>query len=146
MHQVFLFAGIAAIGNAIFVFGQRSAGSTANPFIYMAGAILVCLILFVASSVVYGGEGRGDYMLRNWIPIVIGGVGFFITFVGFFLMYSRVGANSYTVYATLSILTTSVGVGLLIFREDFNAYHVGAIAFAILAVCCFGYGQYKLNS
>ena len=146
MHQVFLYAGMAAIGNAIFVFAQRSAGSTANPFVFMAGAILVCLVLFVAATIIYGGEGRGDYLLANAGPVVLGGVGFFITFVGFFLMYSRVGANSYTVYATLSILTTSVGVGLFIFRENFNAYHIGAIVFAVLAVCCFGYGQYKLNS
>ena len=104
----------------------------------MAGAILICLIPFVSATLIHGGEGRAACLKRNWIPILIGGVGFFVTFIGFFLMYSRVGANSYTVYATLSILTTSAGVGLVIFREDFNVFHIGAILLAILAVCCFG--------
>lgn len=146
MYNVFMYAGIAAFGNAIFVFGQRSASATTNPFVYMSGAILTCLVMFIAATLIYGGENRIDYLTRNVIPVLIGGVGFFVTFVGFFLMYSRVGANSYTVYATLSILTTSVGVGLVIFREDYNLYHMIAICMAILSVCFFGYGQFKLKS
>ena len=145
MYKVFIFAGIAALGNAIFVYGQRSAAVSPNPFLYMAGAILVCMLLFLLATLFSGGEQRSTYLIDNSLPIIIGGVGFFITFVGFYLMYSRVGANSYTVYATLSILTTSVGVGLIIFREPFNQYHVIAMGLAILAVCFFGFGQYKLN-
>lgn len=144
MYKVFIFAGIAALGNAIFVYGQRSAAVSPNPFLYMAGAILICMLLFLVATLVSGGEERISYLADNSLPIIIGGIGFFITFVGFYLMYSRVGANSYTVYAILSILTTSVGVGLVIFREPFNQYHVIAMSLAILAVCFFGYGQYKL--
>ena len=146
MYKVFIFAGIAALGNAIFVYGQRSAAVSPNPFLYMSGAILVCLLLFLIATLFSGGSDKLTYLSKNSWPVIIGGVGFFITFVGFYLMYSRVGANSYTVYATLSILTTSVGVGLLIFREPFNQYHVIAMGLAILAVCFFGFGQYKLNA
>ena len=145
MYKVFIFAGIAALGNAIFVYGQRSASVSPNPFLYMSGAILVCLLLFLLATLVSGNNEKLEYLSKNSLPVIIGGVGFFITFVGFYLMYSRVGANSYTVYATLSILTTSVGVGLLIFREPFNQYHVIAMGLAILAVCFFGYGQFKLT-
>lgn len=145
VYKVFIFAGIAAIGNAIFVYGQRSAAVSPNPFLYMSGAILVCLLLFLLATLFSGHGEKTTYLSNNTVPIIIGGVGFFITFVGFYLMYSRVGANSYTVYATLSILTTSVGVGLLVFREPFNQYHVIAMALAILAVCFFGYGQYRLH-
>ena len=60
-------------------------------------------------------------------------------------MYTRVGASSYTVYATLSILTTSVAVGMLIFRESFNVYHIVSIVLAVLAVIAFGYGQSVVN-
>ena len=146
MYKVFIFAGIAAIGNAIFVYGQRSATVSPNPFLYMTGAILVCLLLFLLATLLSADGEKSTYLSNNALPIVIGGIGFFITFVGFYLMYSRVGANSYTVYATLSILTTSVGVGLFVFREPFNQYHIIAMALAILAVCFFGSGQYRLHN
>jgi drug/metabolite transporter (DMT)-like permease len=144
MVKVLLFAGLAAIGNAIFVYGQRSAGVSPNPFLYMAGAVFFCSIMFVAASILFTGENKITYVVDNWRPILIGAVGFFITFVGFYLMYSRVGANSYVVYATLAILTTSVGVGMVIFREPFNIYHLIAVCLAILSVCFYGYGQSRM--
>ncbi len=146
MYKIFIFAGIAALGNAIFVYGQRSAAVSPNPYLYMTAAISVCLIMFITATLISNGGQRASYMSNNMLPIIIGGVGFFITFVGFYLMYSRVGANSYMVYACLSILTTSVGVGMIIFREPFNHYHLIAMIFAILAVCFFGYGQFRLNN
>ena len=145
MSKVFIFAGIAALGNAIFVYGQRSAAVSPNPYLYMTGAIFVCLIMFVSATLISSSGERSSYLTNNLIPIIIGGIGFFITFVGFYLMYSRVGANSYMVYASLSILTTSVGVGMIIFREPFNQYHVLSVLFAVVAVCFFGYGQIRLK-
>ena len=62
-------------------------------------------------------------------------------FIGFYLLYSQYGAVYYVVYAVLSIITTSVGVGILIFREPFNPYQVGALILAILAIVLFSYGQ-----
>lgn len=134
------------MGNAVFVYGQRSAAVSPNPYLFMSAAIFVCLIMFVMATLISNGGRLLNYVSNNMLPIIIGGVGFFITFVGFYLMYSRVGANSYVVYACLSILTTSVGVGMIIFREPFNQYHLIAMIFAILAVCFFGYGQFRLNS
>ncbi len=145
MYKIILFAGLAAVGNAIFVYGQRSASVSTNPFLYMAGAVLICSMMFVAASFLSGGDNDTAYVIDNWWPILIGAVGFFITFTGFYLMYSRVGANSYAVYATLSILTTSVGVGMVIFREPFNLYHLVAVCLAVLSVCFYGYGQSQLN-
>ena len=145
MHKVLLFAGLAAIGNAIFVYGQRSGTVSSNPFLFMAGAVTFCALLFIGASLLFGGNDNLTYLRVNWKAILIAAVGFFITFVGFYLMYSRVGASSYTVYATLSILTTSVVVGLLVFREPFNAYHVAAIFLAILAVVFYGYGQTQIG-
>ena len=65
MHKVFLFAGLAAIGNAIFVYGQRSSTISANPFIYMFGAILVCLIMFATATWLSGGNDRMAYLDNN---------------------------------------------------------------------------------
>lgn len=146
MSKIFIFAGIAALGNAIFVYGQRSATISPNPYLYMTAAIFVCWVMFISATLIANSGELRDYLSTNVQAVIIGGVGFFITFVGFYLMYSRIGANSYVVYACLSILTTSVGVGMIIFREPFNLYHLIAIFFAILAVCFFGYGQFKLHS
>jgi drug/metabolite transporter (DMT)-like permease len=144
IYKVLIFAGLAAIGNAVYVFGQRSAVVSSNPFLFMAGAITLCAIMFLTASLLSGTGTTTDYLKQNWWPIVISAIGFFITFIGFYLMYSRVGAHSYTVYAVLSVLTTSVGVGMIIFREPFNFYHVISICFALLAVCFYGYGQFKI--
>lgn len=146
ISKVLIFAGIAALGNAIYVYGQRLAVVSVNPYLFMAGAVTLCAFMFVAASLVSGTGTTTDYLKQNWWPIAISAVGFFITFIGFYLMYSRVGANSYTVYAVLSILTTSVGVGMIIFREPINLYHVLSILFALLAVGFYGYGQFKIAS
>lgn len=146
ISKVLMFAGIAAVGNAIYVFGQRSAGVSSNPFLFMAGAVTLCALLFVTASLLSGSGTMTLYLKQNWWPVMISAFGFFITFIGFYLMYSRVGAHSYTVYAVLSILTTSVGVGIVVFREPFNVYHVLAVLFAVLAVGFYGFGQLKVSS
>ena len=146
IFKVLVFSGIAALGNAIYVYGQRSAVVSSNPFLFMAGAVTLCAFMFVIASLLSGTSTTTIYLKQNYWPITISAVGFFITFIGFYLMYSRVGANSYTVYAVLSILTTSVGVGMIIYREPINLYHVISILFALLAVGFYGYAQFKITS
>ena len=75
------------------------------------------------------------------LSVITSGVGFLITFIGFYLLYSQFGAVYYVVYAVLSIITTSLVVGVLIFREPFNAYQAAALVLAILAIALFSYGQ-----
>lgn len=141
MPKALLFAGIAAIGNALFVYGQRRAATANNPFIFMTGAVLVCSILFVAVSMIFRTREEISYLSSNLPSVIISGFGFFITFIGFYLLYSQYGAVYYVVYAVLSIITTSVGVGILIFREPINLYQVGALVLAVLAIVLFSYGQ-----
>lgn len=143
MNHPLLYALLAAVGNAIYVYGQRGAAVPGNPFLFVAGAVAVCLVLFVAAGLVYRTPGDGRYLAENWGMILIGGTGFFITFVGFFLLYSTYGASQYSLYAVLSILTTSIGVGLVIFREPFNLYQVGGTVLAILAIVLFTCGRTK---
>ena len=143
MSHPLLFALLAAVGNAIYVYRQRGAVVPANPFLFVAGAVTVCLVLFVAASLVYRTPEDGQYISDNWGMIAIGGVGFFITFVGFFLLYSNFGASQYSLYAVLSILTTSIGVGVFVFREPVNMYQVAGTVLAILAIVLFTYGRTK---
>ena len=146
IYKVIIYAGLAAIGNAIFVFGQRSSTVSSNPFLFMTGAVTLCAIMFIVASTLSDNSQTTVYLKQNAWPIIIAAIGFFITFIGFYLMYSRVGAHSYTVYAVLSILTTSVFVGMVIFRESFNGYHLASIGLAVLAVFFYGYGQLKMAS
>ncbi len=141
MLKPLAFALLAAFGNALFVFGQRGAAPGANPFAFTLGAVLVCAALFAVAALVYRTSGDPAYVAANGWQIAAGGVGFFVTFVGFFLLYSSFGATYYALYAALSILTTSFGVGVLIYREPLNAYQIAAIVLAIAAVVLFTYGR-----
>jgi len=143
MLKPLLFATLAAVGNAIYVYGQRGVTPPQNPFLYVFGATAVCLILLAVASLVYRTIGDVTYISGNLGMIGIGGLGFFLTFVGFFLLYSNYGASQYTLYAVISILTTSLGVGVLIYREDFNVYKIAAMALAIAAIVLFAYGNSK---
>lgn len=141
MFKALLFAGIAAVGNALFVYGQRGV-SSASPFLFMLGACATSTLLFAVGALVSGGGGSiGEYMVANSKNILVCGVGFFVTFFGFFLLYTRFGASYYIVYAVLAIITTSIGVGVLVFREPFNAYHALALVFAILSIGLYGFGH-----
>ena len=143
MMQPLLFATLAAIGNALFVYGQRGASASPNPFLFVCGATALCLTMFLIASFLYRTPGDGNYMTENWGMIVISGVGFFLTFVGFFLLYNNYGASQYSLYAVISILTTSVGVGIIIYREPVNAYQIAGILMAIASIVLFTYGRSK---
>lgn len=145
MGYAVIFAGIAAIGNAVFVLGQRGNGPSRNPFLFTFGAVFVCALIFFLAALWCRTSDDVDFIARNYTRIVISGIGFFITFLGFFLLYSRFGASYYIIYAVLSILTTSIGVGALYYKEPFNIYHAAAMLLAILSIALFSYGQYKAH-
>ena len=107
----------------------------------MTSAVVVCLVLFVIATLAFLTRQELDYLSNNLMSIVISGAGFFVTFVGFHLLYSRYGAVYYVVYAVLSIITTSIGVGIFIFNEPFNYYQFGALILALLAIIMFTFGQ-----
>lgn len=120
MYKVFLFTGIVTLDYAIIVNSQSSASVSPNPFLYMSGAVSVRLVLFLLAAILFDSEAKKDYLTANLIPVPNRGVGFFIILVGFTPIYSRASANRYTVYATLTFLTGSVGAGIVIFREMIN--------------------------
>jgi len=143
MLKPLLFATLAAVGNAFFVYGQRGVTPSPNPFLFVLGAIVTCLLLFMVAAFIYRSAGDAAYVGANLGMIAFSGLGFFLTFVGFFLLYNNYGAAQYTLYAVISILTTSLGVGVLIYKEDFNIYKVAAMVLAIGAIALFTYGNTK---
>jgi drug/metabolite transporter (DMT)-like permease len=145
MIRAVIFAGIASIGNALFVFGQRGVEPSKNPFLFTCGAVLVCFLIFLPAAMYCHTPGDVPFLMQNFSKILISGIGFFITFFGFFLLYSRFGASYYIIYAVLSILTTAIGVGVLYYKEPFNPYHAGAMILAVLSIVLYSYGQYKAH-
>lgn len=135
---------LAAAGNGLFAFGQRKAEVVANPFLFILSALLVCAVAFGVSMPFMPAVDGLAYLRRNWPWALVSGAGFYFTFLGFYFLYSRFGASHYALYAVLSILTTSVLVGIVIMREQINGFHLAAIACALLTVLLFAIGQSRL--
>ncbi len=143
MLQPLLFATLAAVGNAIFVYGQRGVTPPDNPFLFVGGAVLACLAFFCAAGLVAKTPNDAIYAATNWKMMILSGFGFFLTFVGFFLLYNKFGASQYSLYAVISILTTSIGVGVFVYRESINSYQIAATVLAVAAIALFTYGKAK---
>jgi drug/metabolite transporter (DMT)-like permease len=132
-----LFALIAAVGNAAFAISQKRSIGIANPLLFIALSASIATLLAVAFSPVFG-KWTGASLSRSQVLVaLLGGVGLFLTYLGFNLLYTRYGATSYVLYAVLSIITTTVIVGKILDREPWNIYHWAAVFSAVLAVIFF---------
>ena len=136
-----LLASLSAVGNALFAFGQKRSEVSENPFIFLIFTLCVCLFLFSVTAALMPKVSLQDYLSRNIRWIAVSGMGFYMTFTGFYFLYTRFGASYYLLYAVLSILTTSIVVGVLYFKESFNIYHGLAVVAAIATVVLFSLGQ-----
>lgn len=137
----FFFASVSAIGNAIFAFGQKRAEVSSNPLAFLIISITVCLVLFIVSFPFMPKIAFAEYIKNNYPWALVSGIGFFFTFIGFFFLYTHFGASYYAVYAVLSIITTSIFVGIVLYKEPFNIYHALAVCCAIATILLFALGQ-----
>lgn len=143
IFKALLFACLAAVGNAIFVFGQKKSIPNNNPFIFLTLSLALCVFYLVGSTLSSPLPDVKDYLTNNWKAIVITGTGLFITYLGFYFLYSRFGASYYIIYAVASIITTAIIVGVIVLHEPFNIYYLLSILSAILTIALFFIGQYK---
>jgi len=141
MLRPLLFALFAAVGNALFVYGQRSSAPSHNPFLFMFCAIAVCGCIFLVAVLSWQTPGNMEYIAANLPSILVSSLGFFVTFLGFYLLFSNYGASQYALYAVLAILTTSLGVGVLVFREPLSIYQWIAMALAVVTIALWTYGR-----
>lgn len=137
------FALIAATGNAFFVIGQKKALALANPFTFISISAIFCVLLTLLSAPLFGAPKYSEVLRVNGIWAIVSGFGLFLTYLGFNLLYSSFGASSYILYAVLSILSTTLIVSGLIFKETFNLYHWLALLSAIITVTLFSIGNSK---
>jgi drug/metabolite transporter (DMT)-like permease len=105
---------------------------------------LSCIVLLTIASLFFPRTNIKEYLSDNYKTILITGVGLFITYIGFYLLYSRFGASYYILYAVLSIVTTSIIVGVVYFREGFNIYYALSILSSIFTILFFYLGKYKV--
>ena len=136
-----LFAMIAALGNAMFAAGQKKALIQESTFSFIVLAALVCVTLTSLAAPLLGPTHYERELRQNGWWAVLSGAGLFLTYLGFNLLYTHYGTSHYILYAVLSIITTSILVGVVLFRENFNVFHWLAFGCSILAVVLFSMGN-----
>ena|SRR6266481_304413 len=139
--KALIFALIAAVGNALFVFGQKKSSVAGNPFLFLMLSLCVGILLLAIASLFFPKPNYSEYFRDNYNYILITGTGIFITYVGFYYLYAKFGASYYILYAILSIVTTSIIVGVLIFKETFNIFYLLSILSAVLTIVLFFFGK-----
>lgn len=140
-YLLLIYALIAAIGNAFFAYGQKKA-TVSNSLLFVALSAVVCTIITFSIMPLLQKDIKFIPLIKeNWQMIIISGFGLSLTYIGFNLLYSNFGASSYIYYAVLSIITTSIIVGIVIFREKINIYHVISIFTAIITIALFTIGN-----
>lgn len=138
------FATIAAVGNALFALGQKKSVGVENGLLFVALSALMAFFFAFCLAPLTGVFNVGDTVKGNWQALFLSGVGLFFTYLGFNLLYSKYGVSQYVLYAVISIITTTIFVGVWWLKEPLNSYHKLAIVLAILAVFLFSIGQSKL--
>ena len=79
MLRPFLIALFAAAGNALFAYCQRTAATSANPFLYLACTLTFGCGLCIAAMLAWQTPGHGAYAASNAVYILLGGAGLFMT-------------------------------------------------------------------
>ena len=137
------FATIAACGNAMFALGQKNSAGVQNGIFFVGLSATVAVVLAFIFAPMIGTLDVESTLRDNWKALLLSGIGLFLTYLGFNLLYSRYGVSHYILYAVLSIITTTIIVGIFWLKEPVNIYHIVAIGLAIVSVILFSIGQSK---
>lgn len=140
-----LFALTAAVGNALFALGQKQSAAVGNGLAFVACSALLAMVLALASAPLVGPPAYAMVLRDHFLAIVLSGVGLYLTYLGFNLLYSKYGASYYILYAVLSIVTTAILLGVFWLKEPFNLYHKLALVCAMATVILFSMGQGRVQ-
>jgi drug/metabolite transporter (DMT)-like permease len=136
-----LFATIAAIGNALFALGQKQSSDVDNGLLFVSLCGFTAGLIALAVSPLIKTPNVVAVLQNHWGSLLLCGFGLFLTYLGFNLLYSHFGTAPYVLYAVISIITTTLIVGIWWLREPVNAFHWGAILASVVAVVLFSLGQ-----
>jgi drug/metabolite transporter (DMT)-like permease len=137
----FSFALLAAVGNAIFVLASRKVAPSSSPFLFIILSLIVTLISLFLLSLFFPKTDLLRFASENGKWIAFSGIGLAITYIGFYYLYSRFGATYYILYAILSFITTSIIVGIILLKENFNLYFVFSILSILASLYLFYLGK-----
>ncbi|BDD03487.1 hypothetical protein AUTU_09700 [Aureibacter tunicatorum] len=121
-----------AFANALFAFGQKKANTHENPFLFAFYTLLTCCMIFFVLLQFFPKTDVVNYAKINYKWILASAIGYCATFSGFLFLYKSYGTSYYTLYAVLSILTTSILLGIIYFKEEFNIYYL------LSSICAIG--------
>jgi len=141
IFEPLLFATIASIGNAMFALGQKKAIGLENPLAFVVLTLIIALPLTMLFTEYLGNPNYNLIVKKYNLWIIISGIGLFLIYIGLNLLYSKGSATSYILYATISIITTSIILGGIILKEDLNIYHWSSICISIIAIILFSIGN-----
>jgi len=117
-----VFATIAAVGNAMFALGQKKSANVENGLLFVGLSAIIAVIFAIIFAPLVGTFEIGNVLKENWKSVLLSGLGLFLTYLGFNLLYSRYGASQYALYAVISIITTTIIVGMFWLKEPVNVY------------------------
>ena len=127
---------LVGAGSIPYVYGFKKAFSV-NPFIYVGMCNIFCGIVLLIISFVYGGIGK-QYLAKNWIPLIMAGLGLVVANAANYFVVTRFGASFWLLSSLFMMLIPSFIVGYLIFKENCNVWIVPCVACVLLAVLFFG--------
>lgn len=127
----------------MFALGQKKSADSPNGLLFVSASALVAFLCSTLLSPLMGEFDTEQVVKLHWKAILLSGVGLCLTYIGFNLLYSKFGVSQYVLYAVISIITTTLIVGVLWLREPINIFHKMAIALALVAVVLFSIGQSK---
>ena len=127
----------------MFALGQKKSVGVENGVLFVGLTALLAAFCALGVAPLLGAFDVGNTLKGNWKALSLSGFGLFLTYLGFNLLYSRYGVSQYALYAVLSILSTTLIVGMWWLKEPVNLYHKLAIALAVAAVLLFSIGQSK---
>ncbi|MBX7174501.1 MAG: DMT family transporter [Pyrinomonadaceae bacterium] len=139
--SAFLLALTAAIGNALYAFGQKKAVPHENPFVFGVFSLFFGSVLLSVVTLFFNTNNVGNYFVENFKWFMVSGLGYVLLNIGLYFLYRNFGASYYSLYAVLSIITTSILLATIIFKEQMNFYFWISLIFAGLTIFFFLKGQ-----
>src|SRR5258708_345146 len=126
---------VAAVGKAIYHFGQKSIPASANPMVALMGAYAVAFILAAISAPFFRTAGAPVWTAQVFnAPVVIVGVGILLIEIGFLSAYRVGGSLQWSGVAVNAAAAVVLLPGaLIVFRGTFSP-----VRFAGLALCLVG--------
>lgn len=141
ISSAFFLALTAAVGNALYAYGQKRAAVHDNPFLFGAFALLAGSALLTIVAMFFNTQTIGSYVVENLKWFFVSGLGYVLLNIGLYFLYRNFGASYYSLYAVLSIVTTSILLATIVFHEKLNFYYWLSLGFAGLTILFFLKGQ-----